>query len=62
MSAPALRPLRVGEILDAGIKAYLRNARTLIGLTAVVVVPCQALSAVVLVSTHAPDSGKGWAP
>jgi hypothetical protein len=51
MSAPALRPLRVGEILDAGIKVYLRNARTLIGLTAVVVVPFQALSAVVLLST-----------
>jgi hypothetical protein len=51
MSAPALRPLRVGEILDAGIKVYLRNARTLIGLTALVVVPFQALSAVVLLST-----------
>jgi len=51
MSAPALRPLRVGEILDAGIKAYTRNFRTLTGLTAVVVVPFQALSAVVLLST-----------
>ena len=51
MSAPALRPLRVGEILDAGIKLYLGNARTLIGLTAVVVVPFQVLSAVVLMST-----------
>jgi hypothetical protein len=46
-----LRPLRVGEILDAGIKVYLRNARTLIGLTALVVVPFQALSAIVLLST-----------
>jgi hypothetical protein len=51
MSAPALRPLRVGEILDAGIKVYLRNARTLMGLTAAVVVPFQLLSAVVLLST-----------
>ncbi len=51
MSAPALRPLRVGKILDAGIKAYTRNLRTLTGLTAVVVVPFQALSAVVLLST-----------
>jgi hypothetical protein len=50
MSAPGLRPLRVGEILDAGIKVYLRNARTLMGLTALVVVPFQALSAVVLLS------------
>ncbi len=51
MSASALRPLRVGEILDAGIKVYVRNARTLIGLGAVIVVPFQALSALVLLST-----------
>jgi hypothetical protein len=51
MSAPALRPLRVGEILDAGLKVYRRNARTLMGLTAVIVVPFQALSAVILLST-----------
>ena len=53
MSASALRPLQVGEILDAGIKVYVRNARTLMGLTAVVVVPFQALSAVILLSTVA---------
>ncbi len=51
MSASALRPLQVGEILDAGIKVYVRNARTLIGLTAAVVVPFQTLSAVILLST-----------
>jgi hypothetical protein len=51
MSAPALRPLRVGEILDAGIKVYLANWRTLMGLTATIVVPFQILSAVVLLST-----------
>jgi hypothetical protein len=51
MSVPALRPLRVGEILDAGIKVYLKNARTLMGLTAVVVVPFQLLSAIVLLSS-----------
>ncbi|HLM85329.1 MAG TPA: hypothetical protein VK272_03975 [Solirubrobacteraceae bacterium] len=51
MSAPALRPLRVGEILDAGINVYMRNARTLMGLTALIVVPFQALSAVLLLST-----------
>jgi len=45
-----LRPLRVGEILDAGIKVYLGNARTLLGLTAVVVVPFQILNAIVLLS------------
>ncbi len=51
MSGSALRPLRVGEILDAAIKIYLRNARLLMGLTAVIVVPFQALSAVILLST-----------
>ncbi|HLH14676.1 MAG TPA: hypothetical protein VKV16_07775, partial [Solirubrobacteraceae bacterium] len=51
MSAPALRPLRIGEILDAGLSVYRRNARTLMGLSATVVVPFQALSAVVLLST-----------
>lgn len=51
MSKSALRPLRVGEILDAGIKVYTRNARTLMGLTAAVVVPFQTLSAVILLST-----------
>lgn len=50
MSVPALRPLRVGEILDASIKVYLSNARTLMGLTAVVVVPFQILYATVLLS------------
>jgi hypothetical protein len=51
MSVTALRPLRVGEILDAGIKLYVRNARTLMALTACVVVPLQLLSAIVLMST-----------
>ncbi len=51
MSALPLRPLRVGEILDAGIKIYLRNARTLMALTAFVVVPVQILDAIVLLST-----------
>jgi hypothetical protein len=51
MSTGALRPLRVGEILDAGIKIYLRNARTLMGLTAVIVIPFQALSGLILLST-----------
>jgi hypothetical protein len=51
MSPSTLRPLRVGEILDAAIKIYSRNARTLMGLTAAMVVPFQALSAVILLST-----------
>jgi hypothetical protein len=55
MTGPALRPLGIGEILDVGIKAYLRNAKTLIGLAAVVVVPFQILSAIVLLSV-VPDA------
>lgn len=50
MTAPALRPLSIGEILDASIKIYRTNAGTLIGLAAIVVVPFQLLSGVVLLS------------
>ena len=47
-----LRPLRVGEVLDASIKLYVRNARTLIGAAAVAVIPLQLISAVVLISVY----------
>ena len=50
MGVADARPLGVGEILDAGIKVYLRNARTLMGLAATVVIPLQAISWVVLLS------------
>jgi len=40
----------VGEILDAGIKVYLRNARLLMGLAATVVIPLQVISGIVLLS------------
>jgi hypothetical protein len=50
-TAHAIRPRRVGEVLDAAIKIYLRNARTLIGLTAVVVIPMRVLAGIVLLST-----------
>jgi len=50
MAAPTLRPLRVGEILDASVKVYLRNARVLIGLAAAVLVPIQIVSAVLLLN------------
>ena len=46
-----MRPRRVGEILDAAIKIYLRNARTLMGVTAVVVIPMRILAGIVLLST-----------
>jgi hypothetical protein len=51
MSAPTLRPLQVGEILDASVKVYLKNARVLIGLAALVVVPVQILSSTILLNT-----------
>jgi len=52
MGTVALRPRGVGEILDASIKLYMRNARTLIGAAAVAVVPLQVVSAVVMVSVY----------
>lgn len=40
---PALRPLRIGEILDVAINIYRANARTLVASVAVFVVPLQIL-------------------
>ena len=40
----------VGQILDAGIKLYVGNARTLMGLAATVVIPLQVLTWIVLIS------------
>lgn len=47
---PELRPLGVGEILDASIKVFLRNATELFKAVAIVVVPVQLLAIVVLLS------------
>jgi len=52
VSAPALRPLRFGEILDVAIKATTRNFGTLVRAVALVVIPVQILSAVVGVSAR----------
>jgi len=52
MGTSTLRPLSVGEILDAAIKLYMRNARTMCRAAAFVVVPLQAISAVVLMSIY----------
>jgi hypothetical protein len=51
-----LRPRRVGEILDAAIKIYLGNARTLMGLAAAVVIPVQVVIAIVYLSTFSAGS------
>jgi len=48
---PDLRPLRIGEILDVGIKVYTRNAKTLFKLVALVVIPVQVLGVLVIMST-----------
>jgi hypothetical protein len=42
-SAPQLRPLGIGEILDVGIKIYLRNWLTLFKIVVFVVLPAQIL-------------------
>jgi hypothetical protein len=47
-----LRPLRVGEVLDAAINIYRRRFGTLIRAVAVVVVPIGVLNAVVLTSAR----------
>jgi hypothetical protein len=52
MNSAALRPLRVGEILDAAIKLYRGNARVLMGAAATVIVPLQVLAGAVLLSTY----------
>ena len=50
MSAPALRPLGVGEILDVSLKIAWRNLGTLARIVLVVVGPTQALIAIVNIS------------
>lgn len=52
MAPQALRPRRVGEILDAAIKLYFGNARVLMGSAAAIVVPVQLLSGIVLMSAY----------
>lgn len=51
MQAPMLRPLGIGEILDAAFKIYTRNLGTLMKTVAVVIVPVQVLTAIILLST-----------
>jgi hypothetical protein len=52
MSAtPQLRPLRVGEVLDAAIKVYTRNAGQLFKTVLIVVIPFEIIGAILLSST-----------
>lgn len=50
MSAPALRQLGIGEILDVAIKITTRHWWTLVRVVAVVVVPVQLLAAIIDIS------------
>ena len=49
-TAPELRPLGVGEIVDVAIKIYWRNALTLFRIVLVVVAPVQLVSSLVTTS------------
>ena len=51
MDTTGLRPLGVGEILDAAIKAYSKNARTLITIAAIVGIPFELLNGIIQLST-----------
>src|SRR5512134_1797499 len=42
-SLPALRPLRLGELLDQAIRLYRRNFLTFIGIIALIYVPLMIL-------------------
>lgn len=55
MQKPELRPLGVGETVDVSLKLYLRNAGTLLGIVAVMVVPIYILFELILIST-VPDN------
>jgi hypothetical protein len=50
MTAPALRPLDIGEILDVSVKIAWRNLGTLVRIVLFVVAPAQALIAIVDIS------------
>jgi hypothetical protein len=50
-SAPRLRPLAIGEILDVGIKIYRANALTLFKIVVFVVLPAQIVVNIVEVSS-----------
>ena len=52
---PELRPLGVGETLDAAVAVYRRRFWPLLKLTAMVVLPVQAIQTIVLLSST-PDS------
>lgn len=61
VETPGLRPLGVGEILDVAFKIYSRHAVQLFKIVLFVVLPIQALGAVILISTvDDPDAVTGF--
>ncbi len=56
MADQALRPLRIGEILDVAIKLYARNFKALAKVVLVIEAPVQLLSFFVLLSALPKDS------
>jgi hypothetical protein len=56
MDAAALRPLRVGEVLDVGIKIYRRRFQTMVRAVAVIFAPLAVLNAVLYLSVSASDA------
>ena len=59
VDAPVLRPLGIGEILDAGIKVTTKRFAALAKLVAAVTIPIQVLAAFVTLSTVDEDSLTG---
>ncbi|HEX5614723.1 MAG TPA: hypothetical protein VFZ83_06165 [Acidimicrobiia bacterium] len=53
---PVLRPRGVGEILDAALAVYRARFRAVVQLTAIVVLPVQVLSVLVVLSTQPDDT------
>jgi len=45
---PTLRPMRIGELVDAAIKLYRQHWKSVITITAVIIVPVAAVQAIVL--------------
>jgi hypothetical protein len=50
-TAPQLRPLRIGEILDVSINIFTKNFLTFLKIVLVVVVPVQIITVAILAST-----------
>jgi hypothetical protein len=59
-TTPTLRPLGVGEILDAGIKLYLRHWKPLMICVAGIVLPVQILSTLVMASIDSSSVDVGF--